>query len=137
MLYEVYNVDTSYGKSENACAFNRQHTRGIFRPFNAFVSRFRFTRIVSKCKELIKILFSYLQEVMMRYLPIFFIHELHDSFHLKARAVEQMRGSGAIFILVAVLVMQPRQVLLRSVDCEEETAENLKSKLQTPLCKCY
>ena len=37
----------------------RQHTRGIFRSFHAFVSRLPFTLIVPKYKESIKILLSY------------------------------------------------------------------------------
>ena len=56
------------------------------------VSRFRFTRIVPKCKELIKFLLSYRRE----------LYFIHDFFYLDARAMERFRGCVPIFILVAV-----------------------------------
>ena len=61
---------------------------------------FRFTLIVTKCKELIKILLSHRRELSLRWPPaILFIHEI---FSLDARAVKRLRGCVADFILVDV-----------------------------------
>ena len=69
----------------------------MFRTFHAFVTSTLCPN--SKCKESIKILLSYPQELSLRTLPLF--HSTH--FYSDARAVEQMRGCVVIFILAAVL----------------------------------
>ena len=68
----------------------------MFRTFHAFVTSTLCPN--SKCKESIKILLSYPQELSLRTLPLF--HSTH--FYSDARAVEQMRGCVVIFILAAV-----------------------------------
>ena len=60
------------------------------------VSRFRFTRIVSKCKESV---LSTKPIFKVAFHNIFFIH---DIFHLDTRAAERIRGCAIIVIFVAV-----------------------------------
>ena len=67
-------------------------------------SRFCFTRIEPKCKDLKMHIFDPLTRTIFEVASTFFF--IHDIFHLDARAMECMRGCVAKFVFVAVYNLQ-------------------------------